>query len=95
MAIDQKYVDEAVKVRRALHRRPEEGWTEFETTYLIVKTLKSYGFEDIQIGKSLSLLNTECPLTSFKLANTSPAPCSLMIRVVPVRPWPSALTLTA
>ena len=53
MAIDQKYVDEAVKVRRTLHRRPEEGWTEFETTYLIVKTLKSYGFEDIQFGKGL------------------------------------------
>ena len=53
MAIDQKYVDEAVKVRRTLHRRPEEGWTEFETTYLIVQTLKSYGFEDIQFGKGL------------------------------------------
>lgn len=53
MAIDQKYVDEAVKVRRTLHRRPEEGWTEFETTYLIVETLKSYGFEDIKFGKCL------------------------------------------
>ena len=29
--------------RRALHRRPEEGWTEFETTWFIAKRLEELG----------------------------------------------------
>ena len=29
--------------RRALHRRPEEGWTEFETTWFIAQRLESLG----------------------------------------------------
>ena len=35
----QKYVDEMVRCRRHLHKRPEEGWTEFETTAFIVEQL--------------------------------------------------------
>lgn len=31
--------------RRRLHARPEEGWCEFETTYLIVDRLRTLGFE--------------------------------------------------
>ena len=38
------YVDEAVALRRSIHRRPEEGWTEFETTYLVVSTLEKLGY---------------------------------------------------
>lgn len=53
MPVEQKYIDEAIQTRRVLHRRLEEGWTEFETTYRIVKTLQSYGFKDIRFGRSL------------------------------------------
>ena len=38
------YAAEAVAVRRDLHRRPEEGWTEFETTYRIVTALEKMGY---------------------------------------------------
>ncbi len=41
----EELVSEAVATRRTLHRRPEEGWTEFETTYLIASRLKELGFE--------------------------------------------------
>ena len=40
----QKYADEAVALRRAIHKRPEEGWTEFETTYRVVTTLEKLGY---------------------------------------------------
>lgn len=39
-----QYADEAVSLRRQIHRRPEEGWTEFETEYLVVQTLESLGY---------------------------------------------------
>ena len=31
--------------RRRLHRRPEEGWTEFESTWTVVSALKAMGCE--------------------------------------------------
>lgn len=40
----KKYSDEAVAIRRALHRRPEEGWTEFETTWRVVTELERMGY---------------------------------------------------
>ncbi len=40
----RNYSDEAVSLRRAIHRRPEEGWTEFETEWLVVKTLRALGW---------------------------------------------------
>ena len=43
------YADEAVALRRSIHRRPEEGWTEFETTYRIVTCLEKYGY-DVKAG---------------------------------------------
>lgn len=39
------YFHEAVENRRALHRRPEEGWTEFETTAFVAQRLRSFGYE--------------------------------------------------
>lgn len=41
MAMD--FVKEMVEARRCLHKRPEEGWTEFETTWFIAKRLKALG----------------------------------------------------
>ena len=39
-----KYAEEAVAIRRAIHKRPEEGWTEFETTYRVVTELEKLGY---------------------------------------------------
>ena len=39
-----KYVEDALAIRRAIHRRPEEGWTEFETTYRVVTELEKLGY---------------------------------------------------
>ena len=46
------YADEAVALRRAIHRRPEEGWTEFETTYLVVSTLEKLGYT-VRCGRNV------------------------------------------
>lgn len=39
-----RYQDELVAVRRQLHARPEEGWSEFTTTALIAEKLESFGY---------------------------------------------------
>ena len=39
-----KYVEDALAIRRAIHKRPEEGWTEFETTYRVVTELEKLGY---------------------------------------------------
>lgn len=39
--MDQKYIEEMVCSRRKLHKIPEEGWTEFQTTYFVVEFLRS------------------------------------------------------
>lgn len=49
-----------VATRRALHKRPEEGWTEFETTWFIVNRLKEIGYTTILTGKQI--IATDCVL---------------------------------
>ena len=34
--MDKTIFDEMIATRRYLHTIPEEGWTEFETTYLVL-----------------------------------------------------------
>lgn len=46
------YAEEAVALRRAIHRRPEEGWTEFETTHLVVTALENWGYT-VQCGREV------------------------------------------
>lgn len=46
------YNDEAVAIRRKLHEMPEEGWTEFETTWTVVETLKSWGY-NVKCGRAV------------------------------------------
>lgn len=46
----EKFFSEAVQTRRALHRRPEEGWAEFETTALVAQRLREYGFA-VRLGR--------------------------------------------
>ena len=40
-------VREMIETRRALHRRPEEGWCEFQTTALILECLRALGYEPL------------------------------------------------
>ena len=46
-----KYYEEMVRNRRELHKRPEEGWTEFETTYFVVSFLRNLGLP-VTVGKA-------------------------------------------
>lgn len=32
-----QYIQDMIQTRRTLHRRPEEGWTEFETMWHVCK----------------------------------------------------------
>lgn len=51
MEDNTRYCEEMVRNRRALHKRPEEGWTEFETTYFVVKRLRALGLQ-VAVGKA-------------------------------------------
>lgn len=44
MTFDTSVLAELDADRRRIHRHPEEGWTEFTTTYFIVERLRSLGF---------------------------------------------------
>ena len=46
-----QYYEEMVRNRRELHKRPEEGWTEFETTYFVVSFLRKLGLP-VTVGKA-------------------------------------------
>lgn len=47
-----RYVPEMIETRRRIHKRPELGWTEFETTALVAQRLSSYGFE-VHLGREV------------------------------------------
>ena len=51
--MDPKHLEEMISYRRKFHQFPEEGWTEFETTYFIVSKLKQMGYETILTGKQI------------------------------------------
>ena len=40
-------VREMIETRRTLHRRPEEGWCEFQTTALILERLRALGYKPL------------------------------------------------
>lgn len=46
------YHDQLINFRRQLHQLPEEGWSEFTTTALLVKTLREYGYE-VLLGRKI------------------------------------------
>ena len=48
----ESYYSEMIQTRRTIHRRPEEGWTEFETTWLVVKRLRELGWK-VQCGRAV------------------------------------------
>ncbi len=48
----QNYVEEMVEDRRHIHRRPEEGWTEFETTAYVVGKLRALGIR-VLVGRAV------------------------------------------
>ena len=51
--MDKTLFDEMIQTRRLLHTIPEEGWTEFHTTYIVVERLKDIGYTDIRTGKAI------------------------------------------
>lgn len=44
-----RYVEEMTRLRREIHRRPEEGWTEFETQWKVFRALEALGWT-IRVG---------------------------------------------
>ena len=49
--MEKSYTDDMVANRRHLHKRPEEGWTEFETTYFVYQYLTALGLP-VSVGKA-------------------------------------------
>ena len=47
--MNENYTNEMVQFRRQIHKRPEEGWTEFETMNIVVKRLRELGFK-VEMG---------------------------------------------
>ena len=58
--MDKTIFDEMIATRRHLHRFPEEGWTEFQTTYLIATRLRELGYTDVRLGRQI--IDTEAVL---------------------------------
>lgn len=48
--MNEEIIREMIETRRRIHRRPEEGWTEFETTALVVERLTALGGFEILLG---------------------------------------------
>ena len=38
----ERYLEEMIETRRAIHKRPELGWTEFETMWLVCEKLRQW-----------------------------------------------------
>ena len=55
--MQENIFNEMIATRRQLHTRPEEGWTEFETTWLVYQRLKELGYETILTGTQI--INTD------------------------------------
>lgn len=51
--MNPQYAETAIALRRQLHRMPEEGWTEFVTTWRIVQALEGWGYADVKCGRSV------------------------------------------
>ena len=56
--MDSAILSEMIETRRRLHQHPEEGWTEFETTWLVYNRLKALGCESVLTGTRL--INPDC-----------------------------------
>ncbi|MCI5851787.1 MAG: amidohydrolase [Sutterellaceae bacterium] len=48
----ERYMPEIIGTRRRFHRRPELGWTEFETTAFIITRLEALGYE-VHTGREI------------------------------------------
>ena len=87
--MDSAILSEMIETRRRLHQHPEEGWTEFETTWLVYNRLKALGCESVLTGTRL--INPDCVLgRSEALVERLP----LSTPVVPVPSWRCVLTWT-
>ena len=57
-----RYVEEMTRLRREIHRRPEEGWTEFETQWKVFRALEALGWT---FGMGLEVLRPEAVLGRY------------------------------
>ncbi|MGF0096559.1 M20 metallopeptidase family protein [Peptoniphilus sp. SGI.035] len=48
LLVRDKYIDQVISIRRKIHKNPELGFEEFETSKLIKKSLESLGITDIK-----------------------------------------------
>lgn len=51
--MEKNLFDNMIQDRRKIHMCPEEGWTEFDTTYYIVCRLKEMGYQTILTGRQM------------------------------------------
>lgn len=52
--MNEIYTQEMVQFRRRIHKRPEEGWTEFETMNIVVTRLRELDFQVIMGTKAVN-----------------------------------------
>lgn len=52
--MNEAYTTEMVQFRRRIHKRPEEGWTEFETMNIVVNRLRELGFKVVMGTKAVN-----------------------------------------
>ena len=52
--MNEAYTTEMVQFRRRIHKRPEEGWTEFETMNIVVSRLRELGFKVVMGTKAVN-----------------------------------------
>lgn len=60
----ERYYPELIQLRRDFHRHPEQGWTEYLTTYKIAKYLEELGWE-VYIGEDVVKSDARMGLPSF------------------------------
>ena len=53
--MSENYIQEIIETRRAIHRRPELGWTEFETMWNVCNHLERWAFRTSPARRSLIL----------------------------------------
>ena len=51
--MEKNLFDNMIQDRIKIHMCPEEGWTEFDTTYYIVCRLKEMGYQTILTGRQM------------------------------------------
>ena len=74
---EKQYVEEMIATRRKIHQTPEEGWTEFQTTWLVAERLRALGLK-VLLGtqvinpKAVTTKRRNSPKTAMKTSRKAP-----------------------